>query len=353
MKQIFSSHPPTYINILDYDNLKFVTILLKKFFEGRQAKLIEKIISEFARENNLIYGIYGENNLTDLTLPYTPFVKYSSDFRTNPKLTMPNLKSIIVFGRSYGKKIGFENDNLLRANFSISAIEPDYHLVLKKLLQRLADKINFQFEYKIFVDTGPLNERLLAYKSGLGFVGKNQCIINDKFGSMFFIGYMMTNLNLKPTSLLKKNFCGACRKCIDACPSKALSENRFDYRKCISYLTQKSEKLSPDDIKIIGKQIYGCDVCQIVCPFNKMDNGKIIDINEKMPLIEEILLMSNKKLRAKYKNTTAGWKSNLFKRNAIVALINSGKLKEFMERPNLKLIIESEMKKWDIGIVED
>ena len=318
-------------------------------------KLIEKIISNFAEENNLIYGICDADKISDSVLPYTPFVNYSSEQRINPKLTMPCAKSIIVIGYGYNKKILFKTDGLLRGNFSISAVGEDYHITLKRLLESLAEKISDKgkFEYKIFVDTGPLNERLLAYKANFGFIGKNQCLISEKFGSMFFIGYMITDLKLKPVKLLSKEKCGQCKKCVEACPGKALSENGFNYRKCVSYLTQTNEKILSHEIKKIGKQLYGCDVCQLVCPYNKIYGGEIKYIDEKMPLIESILTMSNKKLCEKYKNTAAGWRASLLKRNALIALINSGKIKEFMENPRLKEIIEREMKKWDIGIVGD
>jgi Uncharacterized Fe-S protein len=316
--------------------------------------MIEDLICEFAKKNNLIYGICDAQKISNIILPNAPFVNYSAKQRINPKLIMKNAKSIIVIGCGYNKKISFKTDNLIRGNFSMSCVGEDYHITLKKLLEKLARQINIQFEYKIFVDTGPLNERLLAFKAGLGFIGMNHCIISQKFGSMFFIGYMITDLNLKHTAIKKTetNICSDCKKCVENCPGHALSENGFDYRKCVSYLTQKNEKLLPHEIKIMGKQLYGCDVCQIVCPYNKIYIGEINDINEKMPLIEYILTMSNKKLKEKYKNTAFIWRSNLLKRNAIIALKNSGKIKEVMENPMLKEIIEEQMKKWDIGIAE-
>lgn len=314
--------------------------------------MVEKTISEFAQENNLIYGICGSEKITHTILSPAPFVNYTYQQRINPRLSMPNTKSIIVIGKGYNKKISFENDNRMRANFSISAVGTDYHITLKKLMVNLSDKLNA--ECKIFSDTGALNERSLAYKSGLGFIGKNQCVISEKLGSMFFIGYIMTDLNLKPTNLSIKNNCGSCKKCIDACPGNALTENGFDYKKCVSYLTQKNKKLSHSEIKKMGRQLYGCDVCQLVCPYNKFLCGEINCINEKMPLIEKILSSSNKKLYAEFKNRAVGWRSNLLKRNAVIALINNPKKNEFIKKnSHLKEIIEREIKKWDIGTAED
>jgi epoxyqueuosine reductase len=145
----------------------------------------------------------------------------------------------------------------------------DYHLTLKTILQNLALQTNGQ----PFIDSLPIPERELASMAGLGFIGKNTMLINPKFGSAFFIGGILLNIELK-NSVNSVNSgsdnCSHCRKCIDSCPSKALTEDGFlDSRKCASYLTIEHRGEFSDEQKEWAKHsVFGCDICQRVCPYN-------------------------------------------------------------------------------------
>lgn len=246
-----------------------------------------------------------------------------------PSLTMPSVKSIIVVAEAYNKKFKFENDNKLRANISLSAIGMDYHIILKNKLKNLAEYINTivpNFEFKIFVDTGPLLDREVAKRANIGWQGKNNFIITKEFGSWIFIGYMLTNIYIPVVQETIDNKCGNCTKCIDTCPTGALKLNyEFDSKICISYLTQKKEDLSDKEIKDIKFQLYGCDICQSVCPYNKNVPFKeiIYNIDEAKADIEELLFMSNKEFKNKYGNTAAGWRGKkILQRNALAVLKN-------------------------------
>ena len=123
---------------------------------------------------------------------------------------------------------------------------------------------------RIFVDSAPVLDRAWAQKSGLGFIGKNTMLINKKGGSFFFIGHIICDLELAYDKSDGKNYCGTCTRCIDACPTNALEAFQLDARKCISYLTIENRDKIPESYKKDFDQwIFGCDVCQDVCPWNK------------------------------------------------------------------------------------
>lgn len=149
----------------------------------------------------------------------------------------------------------------------------DYHKLMRKRLQRLAEKIQSEideFAYRAFVDSAPVLERALAEKSGLGWIGKNTMLINKQAGSWFFLGELFTDLPLpidKPVS----DHCGSCRACLDVCPTNAfLGPNKMDAKRCISYLTIELRNSIPLEFrKAMGNRVFGCDDCQLVCPWNK------------------------------------------------------------------------------------
>lgn len=248
--------------------------------------------------------------------------------RIYPELTMNTVKSIIVIAESYNKNFKFEYDDKLRGNLSLSAIGKDYHIILKEKLESLGDYIkNFieNVEYKIFVDTGPLLDRELAKRSGIGWQGKNCSIITEEFGSWVFIGYMLINIEIEPDSIIDLH-CGKCEKCILACPTSALKNNyEFNPKKCISYLTQTKDFIDEETSKKMGLQLYGCDICQKVCPYNKYSAVKetIYDIDIAMLDIEKLLCISNKDFKNIYGKTAIGWRGKrIIQRNASIVLKN-------------------------------
>jgi epoxyqueuosine reductase len=150
----------------------------------------------------------------------------------------------------------------------------DYHKALLKRLDVLNAALRQAigpFESCCYVDTGPLVERVYARYAGLGWTGKNTCILSQKLGSWFFLGVIVTSLELPAAELpaLAADRCGTCTRCIDACPTQALAPYRMDATRCISYLTIEKRGAIPEDLRDgIGRQIFGCDICQEVCPWN-------------------------------------------------------------------------------------
>lgn len=160
-----------------------------------------------------------------------------------------------------------------RAYIARYALGRDYHKVLRTRLQKLADRIGEvvgSFGYRAFVDSAPVLERALARDAGLGWIGKNTCVINTQAGSWFFLGELYTDLPL-PVDAPASEHCGTCTRCIDICPTQALvAPHRLDARRCISYLTIENPGAIPVEFrKPLGNRIFGCDDCQLVCPWNK------------------------------------------------------------------------------------
>lgn len=150
----------------------------------------------------------------------------------------------------------------------------DYHKVLRKRLQKLAHLIeeNYsQFGYRCFTDSAPILEKALARNAGLGWIGKHSNLIHPKAGSWFFLGEIYSNLPLAPDKPFTQSHCGRCQACIDVCPTQAIvAPMQVDARRCISYLTIELRGSIPIPLrKLIGNRVYGCDDCQLICPWNK------------------------------------------------------------------------------------
>jgi epoxyqueuosine reductase len=153
----------------------------------------------------------------------------------------------------------------------------DYHKVLLRRLEKLRDRLTAEhgvFESCCFVDTGPVVERVYARYAGIGWVGKNTCLLNQELGSWLFLGVIVTSLEVPvegPRAQLAPDRCGSCTRCIDACPTGALTgERQMDASRCIAYLTIEKRGEIPEELRTgIGRQVFGCDICQDVCPWNR------------------------------------------------------------------------------------
>lgn len=239
--------------------------------------------------------------------------------RINPKLIMENAKSIIVCAFPY--YIGEKEDS----NLSKYCYGRDYHIVVKSKMEQICNHISQEvkgFEYKIFADNGPLVDRYLAYLAGIGYFGINNNIITDEYGSYVFIGYIINNYEFIPDEPLPKT-CIKCGKCVEYCPGNAILGNfEMNPKRCLSYITQKKEDLDEEEIRILtsNNKIFGCDICQEVCPHNK--HIPITDIEE---FIEDTIInldyneinsMSNKEFKRKYGDRAFSWRGRkIVKRN--------------------------------------
>ncbi len=194
------------------------------------------------------------------------------DLRTNPSLLVPGAKSVVTLLCNY---FPAEQQDTNAPKIAKYAYGNDYHEVirskLKVLLQKMKTEIG-EVNGRGFVDSAPVLERAWATKSGLGWVGKNGNLINKQSGSFFFIATLIIDLELEYDDPFAKDYCGSCTRCIDACPTEAILDNKVvDGSKCISYFTiELKDALLPDDMKNkFSNWMFGCDVCQDVCPWNR------------------------------------------------------------------------------------
>lgn len=197
-----------------------------------------------------------------------------AEVRGDPRNLLESAWSVICVGKLYntpGEKLA-ETDGIV----SRYAWGEDYHRVMRKGLERLVDLLALEageFEYKICVDTAPLLERSYARQAGLGWIGKNTCLIHEPLGSWFFLGEIVASLKIEPDSP-PPDRCGSCTRCIGACPTQAIVPNgdgqwTIDARRCISYLTIELRGSIPEEHReAMGAHIFGCDICQDVCPWN-------------------------------------------------------------------------------------
>ncbi len=204
--------------------------------------------------------------------------------RGSPSSAMPGARNIIVCALNYNTDHPYSTQFAAHAEsdrgwISRYAWGKDYHLILKKRLEALLDKMRARFgesfEARAYVDTGPIVERVAAKHAGLGWLGKNTCLINDQLGSWFFLGVILTTLDLAPSlgpaDSPPADLCGNCTLCLDACPTGALTEPyTMDARLCISYLTIELRGPVPEHLREpMGRHVFGCDICQDVCPWNR------------------------------------------------------------------------------------
>ncbi len=221
---------------------------------------------------------------------YAGEMDYLSDpRRSNPQSVMTDLKSVIVCALTYNTEYLRTAEAFAHMRKEGVVDEPhgwisryawgnDYHEVLRGKLEALGGELRAHhtepFEARVYADTGPISERVFAKYAGLGWLGKNTLLLNEELGSFFFLGVILTTLDLQPTLAASEappaDRCGTCRRCIDACPTNALVEPYvMDARKCISYLTIELRGAIPVELReAMGQHVFGCDICQDVCPWN-------------------------------------------------------------------------------------
>ncbi len=196
--------------------------------------------------------------------------------RLHPALVLPGVRSAICVGLNYNTNAPLSTtcSDTTRGWISRYAWGNDYHEVLRNkldcMLSRLRELVRQPFEARVYADTGPVLERALARRSGIGWLGKNTCLLNQAVGSWFFLGEILTTLEVTPDRAAPDR-CGSCTRCIDACPTQALLEPRvLDSTRCIAYWTIEAKGAIPEEMRPgIGRHVFGCDICQDVCPWNR------------------------------------------------------------------------------------
>ena len=195
--------------------------------------------------------------------------------RADPRMILPECQSILVLGICYPASLGVPAEpDSLTGRIASYAWGLDYHEVLPRKLKALVVFIETALGRKVpnrwYTDTGPLLERDLAQRAGLGWIGKNTCLINPALGSFFFLAEILLGIELAVDQPFQQDLCGTCRRCLDACPTGCILPDRtLDARRCISYLTiELKGAISPDLRPLLGNWVFGCDVCQQVCPWN-------------------------------------------------------------------------------------
>ncbi len=193
-----------------------------------------------------------------------------------PRKILPSVRTVLVCGKNYNTRYPRSSsvkNKKSRGWISRYAWGEDYHEVLKEILLKGAKELQKEYsdlKFKAYVDTGPTRDKVWAKYAGLGWFGKNSCLINQKMGSYFFIGEIFWNLPLLSDQPVASR-CGTCTRCIESCPTQAIvADGVVDSRKCISYLTIELKSSIPVDMREkIGNHIFGCDICQDVCPWNR------------------------------------------------------------------------------------
>lgn len=268
------------------------------------------------------------------------YLEEHAPIKEEPQIKWPRARSALVFAIPYyphpEKKADFP---LKQARVSLYAQGMDYHFWFKARMAELCKKLQEilpEEEFLPFTDSSPVLERDLAKRAGLGWVGKNTCLIHPKKGSLFFIGEIYTSLDLNTTFEPLPDFCGTCRRCIDICPTNALLEpKKMDARKCISYLTIESRQVpAPELREKIGDWFFGCDLCQTVCPWNQKVFKGQLNIEKNLSLntqqaddlsedLRYILTASGKKLTKDFLGTPLARAGSFgLKRNALIVVAN-------------------------------
>jgi len=274
------------------------------------------ILDIFAEKHGCIIGACDATPLDESHYGgFTPFVSADIKKRTDPAAVLPGATGVIAIGVGLGKTIDKEPFVSGGAQLSSLGTSPDYHPHVRAILRELANELkqHYDFKHKILVDSPNLDERAFAVRAGLGFLGRNGLVISQKFGSRFNIGLIVHDIkcfdvegfDYKNQPL--QDVCPPnCRLCINACPSPS---------SCISYLTQKKELSADEEILLVrGNQLYGCDICQNICPHNAECETNFIN-----PRIW--LSMDDEALAEKYSYTAMLWQGTaILRRNAHILL---------------------------------
>ena len=259
---------------------------------------------------------------------------HRADMRATPTSLLPDVRSIICLGSLYGGPEPYSLDfsDLERGWIARYAFGDDYHVALRDRVTKLADKLlNISnFSWRAVVDTAPLLERSYARDAGLGWIGRNTCLISQTHGSWFFLSELLTSLELEPDSPVPDR-CGTCSRCIDACPTAAIVPSpgggfELDSRLCISYFTIELRNSIPIEYReSIGNHVFGCDICQDICPWNRRTRLSAERDWDVGVSLEKMAALSQTEFRDMFRGSSVSRaRYSGFLRNVAVAMGNSG-----------------------------
>lgn len=273
--------------------------------------------------------------------------------RTDPRRSLPEARSIIAIALAYPTKM--ENPprsktGATRGVFCRASWGEDYHHVLRRKLEGLKTKLLEQVPgaaVEVMVDTGALADRAVAERAGIGWSGKNTSIITPEFGSWVYLGEMITDVYLPPDEPITEA-CGSCTACLDACPTGALTEpGRLNSQACLAYLTQTKGFLPEEYRDKLGGYLYGFEICQAVCPYNREKNFThhpefVPEPENAKPLLKPLLQMSNREFRERFGTMAGSWRGKKpIQRNAIIAL---GRYRDRTAVPDLARLLETDIR---------
>lgn len=218
------------------------------------------------------------------------------EMRSDPRTLLKAARSIVCVGQVYNAAAPYSTDPSTQGRGWVAryAWGEDYHLALKNKLYELVGAMREragEFRFKVCVDTSPLLERAHAHQAGLGWIGRNTCLINEGLGSWVFLGAVLVSLELEPDGPAPFR-CGSCTRCIDACPTDALiplapgegPSHALDSRRCISYQTiERRGAIPAEEREGLGRHVFGCDICQDVCPWNRPERAAVSRVPEYAP----------------------------------------------------------------------
>lgn len=270
--------------------------------------------------------------------------------RQDPRGILEGVKSILVVADAYSVDAAEEPNDANKSvrapvgRFARYAHGLDYHETLKKRLHALANQFRLEFpeaQFRVTVDTAPIHEREVALSAGLGWIGKNTLLLHPRHGSFFLLGTLMTTLELEPAAQPEADHCANCRKCIEACPTQAISPEGYglDARRCVSYLTlEHRSPIAPEFFAGMDDWLGGCDICQEVCPYNQIARKQPLPVGlghkPRLEVVQgatilDVLGWTEEDRRRVFKGSSLKrMKLDMVRRNAVIAAGNALKKRE-------------------------
>lgn len=300
---------------------------------------VEDEIKDYAREIGVAaVGITGPERL-DVALPIyrrrmergylTGFEERDLELRLDPGRNLAGVQSVISLAVPYNLDYVQSRKPRFSGQIARVAWGRDYHAVVSEKMTELSAFLKDHFadlRYTAMVDSGPLMDRVIAWRAGLGWFGKNNTLIVPRVGSWVFLGEILINKRLRTDSPIQGD-CGQCEECLKACPTKALVEpHMLNGKICLSYLTQTADPAPDQIVQKIERRVYGCDVCQEVCPYNKAapkigDKAFTPHVVDPHPDLLDLIGMDQRRFEETVGQTSAGWVGrSIIQRNAIIAL---------------------------------